>query len=93
MKVFNGRGAVICAADVTELMAPGVVHGYESSARYEPIGEPGKSPDRGGCLNLLTPKRRQIAKTESMAANSCLVEIERWESGQKAAAGAQGEAA
>jgi hypothetical protein len=34
--------------------------------------------DRGGCLNLLTPRRPQIKGTEAMASNSCLVEVERW---------------
>jgi trimethylamine-N-oxide reductase (cytochrome c) len=77
--VHNGRGTVICAAEVTEAIAPGVLHSYESCATYDPIGEPGRSPDRGGCMNLLTPDRRQIAKSDSMAAGSCLVEVARWE--------------
>ena len=46
---------MICAALLTNRLRPGVVHGYESSAVYDPLGEPGKSLDRGGCLNLLTP--------------------------------------
>ncbi|MBI2960357.1 MAG: molybdopterin-dependent oxidoreductase, partial [Betaproteobacteria bacterium] len=78
VKVYNDRGAVLCAADVTETMAPGVAHSYESCASYDPMGEPGKSIDRGGCMNLLTPSRRQSAKTESSAAMSCLVQIEKW---------------
>ncbi len=56
VKVFNDRGAVICAAQLTERVPPGMVHSYESSAVYDPIGEPGKSPDRGGCINILTPE-------------------------------------
>ena len=55
VKVFNDRGAVICAALPTQRLPRGVCHGYESSAVYDPMGEPGKSVDRGGCLNLLTP--------------------------------------
>jgi anaerobic selenocysteine-containing dehydrogenase len=78
VKVFNDRGVVICAAQVTERVPPGTVHSYESSAIYDPIGEPGISPDRGGCVNLLTPSRPMIKKSSSMAANSCLVQIERW---------------
>jgi anaerobic selenocysteine-containing dehydrogenase len=78
VKVFNDRGAVICAAQVTERLAPGTVHSYEASANYEPIGEPGESPDRGGCMNILTPSRPIIKKSHSIAANSCLVEIEKW---------------
>ncbi len=59
VKVYNDRGAVICAALPTQRLPRGVCHGYESSAVYEPMGEPGKSVDRGGCLNLLTPHKTQ----------------------------------
>ena len=41
VKVYNDRGAVICIAEVTERIRPGVVHAYESSGVYEPLGEPG----------------------------------------------------
>jgi len=78
VKVFNDRGAVICAAQLTQRVPPGTVHSYESSAVYDPIGEPGASPDRGGCMNILTPSRPMIKKSHSFAANSCLVEIEKW---------------
>ncbi len=77
-KVFNDRGAVICAVQVTERIPPGTVHSYESSAIYDPVGEPGLSPDRGGCMNILTPSRPIIKKSHSFAANSCLVQIEKW---------------
>jgi trimethylamine-N-oxide reductase (cytochrome c) len=76
VKVYNDRGAVLCAADVTHAMTPGVVHSYESSAAYEPL--PDGSADQGGCMNLLTPRRKQIAKSDAMAAMSCLVQIEKW---------------
>lgn len=75
VKVFNDRGAVICAVRITERIRPGTVHSYESSAIYDPIGEPGRSPDRGGCINLLTPSRMMIKKSHASASNSCLVEI------------------
>jgi len=78
-KVFNDRGAVICAAQVTERVSPGTVHSYESSASYDPVGEPGYSADRGGCINQLTPSRMMIKQSHSMAANSCLVQIQKWE--------------
>jgi molybdopterin guanine dinucleotide-containing S/N-oxide reductase-like protein len=78
VKVFNDRGAVICAAQVTERLPSGTVHSYESSANYDPMGEPGYSPDRGGCINQLTPGRMMIEKSHSHAANSCLVQIEKW---------------
>jgi len=69
---------VICAARMTERVGPGTVHSYEGSAVYDPLGEPGSSPDRGGCMNVLTPGRPIIKKSHSIAANSCLVQIEKW---------------
>jgi trimethylamine-N-oxide reductase (cytochrome c) len=79
VKVFNDRGAVICAAQVTERVPPGTVHSYESAATYDPLGEPGHSADRGGCINQLTPSRMMVKHSHSMAANSCLVQIRKWE--------------
>ncbi len=79
VRVFNDRGAVICAAQITERIAPGTAHCYESAAEYDPVGEPGRSPDRGGCINILTPSRTIIKKSHGSACNSCLVQIERWE--------------
>ena len=78
VKIFNDRGAVICAAQVTERLSPGTVHSACSSAVYDPLGEPGESTDRGGCINLLTPSRSIIKKSHSTASNSCLVQIEKW---------------
>ena len=79
VKLFNDRGAVICAAQLTERLRAGIIHCRQASAVYEPIGKPGKSADRGGCINLLTPKRTQSLKTHSAAYNSCLIEIEKWD--------------
>jgi trimethylamine-N-oxide reductase (cytochrome c) len=79
VKVYNDRGAVICAALPTQRLPRGVCHGYESSAIYDPMGEPGKSVDRGGCLNLLTPHKTQTTSTHSLAGANALVEIELWD--------------
>lgn len=79
VKVFNHRGAVICAAIVTERIREGTTHGYESCATYDPLGEPGESIDRGGVLNLITPNKSQLKKGHSMAASAALVEIEKWD--------------
>jgi trimethylamine-N-oxide reductase (cytochrome c) len=79
VRVFNDRGAVICAAQITQRLSPGTVHSYESCAIYDPVGEPGASPDRGGCINQLTPSRPIIKKSHSTASNSCLVQIEKWQ--------------
>ncbi len=78
VKVFNDRGAVICAVHVTERLPQGTVHSYCSSAIYDPIGEPGKSVDRAGTVNLLTSSRPIIKRSHSTASNSCLVQIEKW---------------
>jgi trimethylamine-N-oxide reductase (cytochrome c) len=77
VNVYNDRAVVICAAQVTERVPSGMVHSYESCAVYDPIGEPGESPDRGGCINLLTPHRFISKNACGMAPNSCLVEIEK----------------
>jgi len=79
VKVHNDRGAVLCAAMLTERLAKGVALSFESSANYDPIGEPGFAVDRGGCINLLTPKRSQIKQAHAMAASCCLVEVELWD--------------
>jgi trimethylamine-N-oxide reductase (cytochrome c) len=80
VKVYNGRGAVLCAAHVTERIRPGTVHSYEAGARYDPL-ELGKagSIDKGGCINLLTPSRMVSKNAPGEANNSCLVEICKWE--------------
>ena len=83
IKVFNDRGTVLGIAHVTETVRPGVIHCYTSSGKYDPI-EPGKaySPDRGGCISILTPGRMVSKNAPGMASNSCLVEIAKWEEGE-----------
>ncbi len=79
VKLYNDRGAVLCIADITERMRPGVVHSYYGSGKYDPL-EPGNpsSIDRGGCVSILTPDRMLSKNTPGMAPNSCLVEISKW---------------
>jgi trimethylamine-N-oxide reductase (cytochrome c) len=79
VKVYNERGAVICAALPTQRLPRGVCHGYESSAVYDPMGEPGKSVDRGGCLNLLTPHKSQTKSTHALGGSNALVQVELWD--------------
>jgi trimethylamine-N-oxide reductase (cytochrome c) len=78
VKVFNERGAVICAADVSPMLALGVVKSFEASADYQPIEVNGEIVDIGGCMNTLTPSRPQMKGTSSMSPNSCLVQVETW---------------
>ena len=78
VRLHNERGSVICAAVITRRILKGCVQCYASSAVYDPIGEAGKSPDRGGCVNTLAPTRWQTEKTSASAPNSCLIEVEKW---------------
>jgi molybdopterin guanine dinucleotide-containing S/N-oxide reductase-like protein len=78
VKIWNTRGAVICAADVSPLMTRGVVKSSESSAEFQVIEVEGELVEIGGCLNILTPSRPQIRGTSGMAPNACMVQIERW---------------
>jgi len=79
VRLFNDRGSVICAADISSSVMPGVVKTYESSAEFRPVSDPGdKVVDVGGCVNVLTPSRPQMHGTDAMAANSCMVEAEPW---------------
>jgi len=86
VRVFNDRGNVLCAVDISPLIARGVVKSFESSAEYEIFDDPrfGRV-DRGGCLNALTPPRRQMKNVEGMGSNSCLVQIEAWVAADMAA--------
>lgn len=78
IRVFNDRGVVICAADVSELVMPGVIKTFQASAVFDPVPDRDGFADRGGCVNILTPQRPQVKGTDGMGSNSCLVEIEMW---------------
>ncbi len=82
VRVHNERGSVICAADVSPLIARGVLKSFESAAVLDVIDHPvfGRV-DRGGCMNILTPKRTQVKRTSGMGCNSCLVAVEPWADG------------
>ena len=79
IRLYNDRGSVVCVADVSPLIARGVCKAYESSAVVDFFEDKrfGRI-DRGGCVNILTPKRPQMKHTEGMGSNSCLVQIEAW---------------
>jgi len=80
VKLYNDRGGVLCIAEVTERIRPGIIHSYASSALYDPL-EPGKagSVDQGGCINILTSSRMLSKNAPGMTPNSCLIDIEKWE--------------
>ncbi len=79
VRLFNGRASVLCIAQVTERVRPGVVHSYASAGKYDPL-QPGnpKSPDRAGCVAMLTPGRQMSQNVAGMASNSCLIDVEKW---------------
>jgi anaerobic selenocysteine-containing dehydrogenase len=79
VRAFNDRGSVILCAQLTERLAPGTVHAYESCADYLPLGEPGASPDIAGCVNILTRDRYITPTSTAMSNNSCLIQVEKWE--------------
>ncbi|MDR3294544.1 MAG: molybdopterin-dependent oxidoreductase [Clostridiales Family XIII bacterium] len=79
VKAYNDRGEVILAAQRTERVPAGTVHCYMASAEYQPLGKPGESPDRGGCINILSPGRFMSKTANGMATAHFLVEIEKWE--------------
>ena len=66
-----------------------MIHSRQASAIYDPVGKPGYSADRGGCVNNLTPGRTQSLKTHSAAYNSCLIEIELWDGGSEIGKGSR----
>ncbi len=78
IRLWNNRGSVVCAAQVTDRLRPGVVSACASSAEYRPAGEPGNSTDLGGCINLLSPSKCITKQTSSMAPNTTLIQFEKW---------------
>jgi trimethylamine-N-oxide reductase (cytochrome c) len=77
VRAYNDRGAVILAAQVTERVPPGTCHSYESSAEYNPLGKPGQSDDRGGCINILSSDQFIGKHTSGMATQHFRVEVEK----------------
>lgn len=79
IRAHNDRGAVIFVADISSLVAPGMVKTFESNADFDQyLDANGDLVDRSGCANILTSDRPQQKGTEGMAANSCLIEMEPW---------------
>jgi trimethylamine-N-oxide reductase (cytochrome c) len=70
---------------VTQRVPAGTVHSYESCADYVPTGEPGGDGvvEKNGCINNLTNKRFIVKRAHGMSANSCLVEVRKWEGATK----------
>jgi trimethylamine-N-oxide reductase (cytochrome c) len=78
IRLWNNRGSVVCAAQITDRLRPGVVSVSTASAEYRPVGEPGKSTDLGGCINMLNPSKAIARKTHGIRPNTTLIQIEKW---------------
>lgn len=78
MRLWNHRASVVCAAQVTERLRPGTVSAYVGSALYQPVGEPGRSTDLGGCVNMLCPSKSITRKGHGIKPNAVLIQVEKW---------------
>jgi trimethylamine-N-oxide reductase (cytochrome c) len=79
VKVFNDRGAVICAVDISPLIVNGAAKSYSSSSEVNLLRTPEGVVDRGGCMNMLTNTRPISATSDGIAPNSCLIQIKKWD--------------
>jgi anaerobic dimethyl sulfoxide reductase subunit A len=71
VRVFNGRGATVLVAKVTDRIAPGVVS-IKEGAWFTPDAS---GDDVRGCANVLTEDRS--APCGATTFNTCLVQVER----------------
>jgi trimethylamine-N-oxide reductase (cytochrome c) len=78
VRLWNRRGSVVCAAQVTGRLRPGIVSASTASAEYRPCGEPGRSTDLGGCVNLLSPSKTITRKSTGIRPNATLIQLEKW---------------
>jgi anaerobic selenocysteine-containing dehydrogenase len=74
VNIFNERGGVLAGAYVTERIMPGVVY-IDHGARYDAI-VPGEL-DRGGAINVITPRNTQSKNATGMVSGGFLVDVER----------------
>jgi trimethylamine-N-oxide reductase (cytochrome c) len=74
VKAYNERGTVLCGALVWERIMPGVVY-VDHGARTDFI-IPGKL-DRGGAINLISPRGSVSKNCAGQATSGYLVEVEK----------------
>ena len=74
VKVFNERGTVLCAAYVTHRLMPGVVS-VDHGSRYDPIDV--EKVDRGGAVNLISPRAITSKTATGMVVSGYLVEVQK----------------
>ena len=74
VKVFNERGIVLAGAYVTERLIPGVAY-MDHGSRFDPIDAAGI--DRGGAINLITPKAITSKNATGMVVSGFLVDVQK----------------
>jgi len=74
IKIFNERGAVLCAAYISERLVPGAVF-VDHGARFDPIDA--ESLDRGGAINLISPHAIMSRHATGMVVSGYLVALEK----------------
>lgn len=79
VRVFNGRGAILAGVHLTEDLRPGVVQ-MSTGAWYDPQ-DPSQpdSLDKHGNPNVLTEDRGSSRLGQGCSAQSCWIDIERWD--------------
>lgn len=79
VRVFNRRGSCLAALRCSDGLMAGVVT-LPTGAWYDPLepGEPGSMCVHGN-PNVLTPDRPSSGLSQAPSAQSCLVEVHRWE--------------
>ena len=74
VKVYNERGIVLCAAYVTERLVEDTVY-VDHGSRFDPIDAEGL--DRGGAINLITPRAISSKNATGMVVSGFLVQVEK----------------
>jgi len=81
VRVFNDRGACLAAAVPSADIRPGVVR-ISTGAWFDPVtwsaGNEGSLLDKHGNPNALTADRPASSFSQGCAAQTCLVQVERW---------------
>jgi len=72
IKVYNERGVVLCAAYVTERLVPKAIY-VDHGARFDPIEA--ETLDRGGAINLITPRNNISKHATGMVVSGFLVAV------------------
>ena len=72
IKVYNERGTVLCGAYLTERLIPQVVY-VDHGSRFDPIDA--ETLDRGGAINLITPRNNISKHATGMVVSGFLVGV------------------